>query len=57
MLRQLLISLANKESADRAPRLSVVVNKDEWPQPVKTSEKPKRHPKSICTSLKDLCEI
>ena len=57
MLRQLLISLANKESADRAARLSVVVKKDEWLQPVKTSEKPKRHPKSICTSLKELCEI
>ena len=60
MLRQLIVTLANKgASADQA-EVAVVVKKDELPRIVRrpaTMPLPRPRPKSICTSLKDLCEL
>jgi hypothetical protein len=58
MLRLLLKALHAK-NADRteAGRLSVVRLLDQSPQSSAPAEPKKQFPKSVCTSLKDLCEL
>jgi hypothetical protein len=59
MLRLLLRALPTKttRSNTEASRLSVVRLVDDTPQIPAPAEAKQPYPKSVCTSLRDLCEL
>jgi hypothetical protein len=57
MLRLLLRAFPENADNAEANRLSVVRPVDDTPQFRAPADAKRQYPKSVCTSLKDLCEL